>query len=524
MILLRTSPGIILLVILFLSLTAMPVMACETPAPTPSPTPGPAPGWYDCAWQYRESITIDRTKVAGDQADFPVLVSLSFDSGLSAHAQGDGNDILFTASDGTTKLSHEIESFSGGTLVAWVKVPRLISSSDTVLYMYFGNPEAGNQQDGTGVWDAQYRGVWHLKEKTASPRLDSTGNSNHLADVHGVALAPGGRIGGAAAFTAAGSQRLSISDASQTGLDISGPLTLEAWVWTDRVNSGPYYFMEKAKGSCSEGDPPYYFRLNDGTSGSERENALVTGTCNGAGSGINGPVISISAGTWNHLSAVYDGSAIRVYRNGAQTAYRAYRSGIFNSDGDFNLGGRKTTQFFDGLLDEVRISSTARSPGWIATEYANQNSPSTFFRVGGQEENPCQAFSCPVDTYSLVTADGKTGGCVAISNGWTVNQTTGTLSDTLSVSFTAADATRFTGASVALSTSMTPVTPQFRETFDPASGTTSHTFVIGLPSNFDDVSYLYVSAFGTVQKVPGGATGDLQVSAAENPIEYIIQW
>jgi hypothetical protein len=38
------------------------------------------------------------------------------------------------------------------------------------------------------------------------------------------------------------------------------------------------------------------------------------------------------------------------------------------------------------------------------------------------------------------------------------------------------------------------------------------------------VSYLYVSAFGTVQKVPGGATGDLQVSAAENPIEYIIQW
>jgi hypothetical protein len=112
---------------------------------------------------------------------------------------------------------------------------------------------------------------------------------------------------------------------------------------------------------------------------------------------------------------------------------------------------------------------------------------------------------------------------VAITNTWAYNETVNDILDTLSVSFTAADSTCLTGASVALSMSMTPVTPQFSEVFDPASCMTSHTFSTVLPQNFDDVSYLYVSAFGTVQKVPGGATGDLKVSARDNPIEYIIQ-
>jgi hypothetical protein len=37
-------------------------------------------------------------------------------------------------------------------------------------------------------------------------------------------------------------------------------------------------------------------------------------------------------------------------------------------------------------LDEVRISSVARSAGWIATEYANQHSPSTFYSVGADNQ------------------------------------------------------------------------------------------------------------------------------------------
>jgi hypothetical protein len=43
---------------------------------------------------------------------------------------------------------------------------------------------------------------------------------------------------------------------------------------------------------------------------------------------------------------------------------------------------------FDGLLDELRVSNTARSADWIATEYNNQSNPSAFLSVGTQQSAP----------------------------------------------------------------------------------------------------------------------------------------
>jgi hypothetical protein len=42
---------------------------------------------------------------------------------------------------------------------------------------------------------------------------------------------------------------------------------------------------------------------------------------------------------------------------------------------------------FGGLMDEVRFSKTNRSAGWVATEYANQNSASTFVTWGAESGN-----------------------------------------------------------------------------------------------------------------------------------------
>ncbi len=95
-----------------------------------------------CSWGYRKKITIDGTKVSGTQTSFPVLVNLVTDSDLASHAKSDGSDIVFTSSDGTTKLSFEIELYTGATgkLVAWVKVPVLVSGSNTDLYLYLWEP------------------------------------------------------------------------------------------------------------------------------------------------------------------------------------------------------------------------------------------------------------------------------------------------------------------------------------------------------------------------------------------------
>jgi hypothetical protein len=126
--------------------------------------------WYDTSWVYRKRISTDHTKVDDNLSNFPVLINLPSDPDLAAHAQGDGDDILFTSADGTTRLSHEIESFSAGTgqLIAWVKVPVLSSSTDTDIYMYYGNPGCGAQENATDVWDNSFKMVQHLDDSSAS--------------------------------------------------------------------------------------------------------------------------------------------------------------------------------------------------------------------------------------------------------------------------------------------------------------------------------------------------------------------
>ena len=123
--------------------------------------------WYDVNWGYRNKFTIDAANVAGAATSFPVLINSTREEWRDTTHSGSvgsatGWDFVFTASDGFTKLDHEIEKFASttGELVAWVEVPFLSSTSNTVLYAYYGNAAAEDQQNKTGVWTNSFRGVW----------------------------------------------------------------------------------------------------------------------------------------------------------------------------------------------------------------------------------------------------------------------------------------------------------------------------------------------------------------------------
>lgn len=136
-----------------------------------------------------------------------MLISLTSDKDLAKKAQDNGNDILFTNDDGTTKLVHEIEVFDGkkGGLIAWVKVPLLSSTQDTRLYMYYGNPECKSQQNPSEVWD-NYMLVQHLEESCAAANCikDSTTNKNDGTPYSGETITnlytASGKINGAEEF------------------------------------------------------------------------------------------------------------------------------------------------------------------------------------------------------------------------------------------------------------------------------------------------------------------------------------
>ena len=124
--------------------------------------------WYSSSWGYRRQITLDYTKVATTSAitNFPLMFStttiadLKFTGSGGKVGKSDGTDILITASDGTTKLNHEIEKYSSSTgeTILWFNsgATAISTSTNTSYYLYYGNSGASDQQSVTATWESNF--------------------------------------------------------------------------------------------------------------------------------------------------------------------------------------------------------------------------------------------------------------------------------------------------------------------------------------------------------------------------------
>jgi hypothetical protein len=189
--------------------------------------------WYDSGWNYRKMIALNYHQVESNLVNFPVLISIT-DNDLKSKAKSDGSDILFTGFDGITKLPREIEKWdsSTGTLVAWVKVPFLSSYAPTIIYLYYGNPNA-SETNSYNVWDSNFKGVWHLKE-TSGTHYDSSSNGNNGTPYNGVVQGTTAKIAGGDSFDGSDDY---IEIPHSDSLNISGAVSMEAWVYPYEVGT-----------------------------------------------------------------------------------------------------------------------------------------------------------------------------------------------------------------------------------------------------------------------------------------------
>ncbi len=343
--------------------------------------------WYDASWSYRKTVTIDDAKVGGaaNLTDFPVLISVT-DTDLKATASGgyvgqtDGGDILFTSSDGLTKLSHEIEKYDSttGELVAWVKVPTLAYSGqgDTVIYTYYGNASAADQASATNVWDSNFKMVQHLEETASSTISDSTSNSNNCTINNAVTVNATGKVNGGDDFDGSNDRHDCGTNAS---LAITSNLTVSFWFYADTLVSNDFFVGKTDPANWDDG---YGFWNNTGAPLATRLYFYVDDF------DLYKVGITRSASTWTHVVGVYDdtGNTVTIFKDGAQVTQIAYTgTNAFGATRNFYIGTSGDDAYnLDGKLDEVRVSNTARSSGWITTEYNNMSSPSTFFTIGSQ--------------------------------------------------------------------------------------------------------------------------------------------
>ena len=97
---------------------------------------------------------------------------------------------------------------------------------------------------------------------------------------------------------------------------------------------------------------------------------------------------SISQDTWYYFVAVRDGSDLLCYFNSSidSTWNDTVVGSMFDANSNLLLARDTWGMYFNGSLDEVRISNISRSSGWIETEYNNQADPDSFFDIGSEQQ------------------------------------------------------------------------------------------------------------------------------------------
>lgn len=98
---------------------------------------------------------------------------------------------------------------------------------------------------------------------------------------------------------------------------------------------------------------------------------------------------SATSGVWYHVAMVYDMTEVKVFVNGIfeDGISDAYSGAVAPSTNSVFSGRYQSSlnYFFNGMLDEIRVSHTAKTSNWLLTEYNNQNSPETFYSIGSEE-------------------------------------------------------------------------------------------------------------------------------------------
>lgn len=345
----------------------------------------PANGFSD----YQTFMIPPQTQNTTILSSFPVLISGTFgflkttgNGGLVTETSG--ADIVFsTVGPGLTPyLNVETETYTNntGAIDAWVQIPIIFSSQSVAIYMAYGNTTITSRVVwSTNTWDSNFMGVWHLPNGSTLGALDSTANANH-GTITNAPTASVGQIDGGATFVTANSQSISIAD--NTTLK---PARLTYSLWFKR--NGNQANQQKRlieKGTDATGPPfgSYFIQFVGGDASAFQQLIGVAGTA----TGWTTPAGTIADLTWYKAANSYDGSNVRSYFNGVLRNTVAGSGAISYDTNPLAFGASSNNvggfgQFYQGSLDELRLSNIARSPDWERTEYNTETNSSLFCQL-----------------------------------------------------------------------------------------------------------------------------------------------
>lgn len=360
----------------------------------PGPGIGPFAGAICGSYSHYRVITIAaQSGLSADLSNYPVEVQGLY-SYLATVANGglvqnsSGYDVgFFTDNTCSTKLPWQTEIYtaSNGQVTYWVQLPTVSKTTSTTFVMAYDAPSIStDQSNATGVWDANFKAVFHIPDGTTITTNDST--SNAFNGTNHQVTAASGKIDGAGSFSGIEGSVGCVGNSSSSWIRTSAPpttatnsVTLSGWLNTNLNTFDGQTVLYNGSDGSSNG---YGMFVNQEgvTSG---HMFVLWGAIAWWDTGV-----TVSATAWHYMALTLNaaGTVATAYLDGASIGTHTFASAphaptLYAAIGCADFSAHRE---FAGYLDELRISNSIRSADWIATDYASQSSPSTFYSVGTQ--------------------------------------------------------------------------------------------------------------------------------------------
>jgi hypothetical protein len=177
---------------------------------------------------------------------------------------------------------------------------------------------------------------------------------NRLAGtISGAARTLNGRYGRAIVFDGI-DDWITIADAP--ALDLA-TMTIEAWVRPATLTGWRSVLLKEDAGTLS-----YALYANDNA-----PHPAATIRVNADVSAMGAAALPLD--TWSHVAATFDGAELRFFVNGVLVDSRAAAGTLEPTDGALRIGGNAVWgEYFDGVIDEVRIYNRALAPADIVRD------------------------------------------------------------------------------------------------------------------------------------------------------------
>jgi hypothetical protein len=320
------------------------------------------------SWAYRMKITFCGYDQPGTLTNFPALVDLGTHRAGFAYdqfASSVGGDLRFANADQSQLLAHEVEEWNtNGTSAVWVRVPEL-TGTDTCIWAYWGNAAMTEPLPSTTngmVWSEGFEGVWHF-----SGNANDSANANHGTLIGDASFSSLSVVGQALHLDGVGD----FVDIVDNAADFSGGITVEGWArpeayrnWSRIIDwangAGVDNILLARRGTTQNG---WRWEFHDTAGGTETHD-------------VNR---AIPLNQFTYRAATVEGGGVNssrslIYADGTEIARKLDSTPprtvnrVNNYFGESNWGG---DDFFEGVMDEIRISTVERAPNWLRATWMN---------------------------------------------------------------------------------------------------------------------------------------------------------